>query len=130
MPYDDLEHVVTCIKDNIDPDPTRLASCLRSSKVGSKLFEGLANRMHYQLYVKEIESQLTNLEHLGWGQTDVEAFDHLMRSEAANLTSFTFKEYQKNGPLSPSLLARRIPYCLAQMTNTFSGRVLGRKVAH
>jgi hypothetical protein len=95
MDVGDLDYILTCLEKDIDPKPAMLAVCLRSSDIGKALFATLAKRMHYILYVEEIESQLNNLENLNFLTDEVRSFNELMQKEADALQGEAFNLFQK-----------------------------------
>ena len=81
---DVLDNVINALQSDKDPLPSELGSCLQSSRVMQVLFHGLQSRMHYLLYIVEIEKQLDSLENLSFMAGEVTSFTTLMQREAAN----------------------------------------------
>ena len=57
----------------------------------------LQKRMHYTLYVDEIEKQLKQLEHNHFIPSEVAADKGIMQREARSVSKEVFKDFQKKG---------------------------------
>ena len=79
-----------------DPTPKRLSPLLRSSEIGRCLFACLAKRMHCILFAEEIESQLSNLEHLNFRVDEVRTCTKFTQEEAELVQGEAYQAVQKN----------------------------------
>ena len=90
-----LKNVTQALENNTDCDPSCLSACLKSSEICKLLFSALQTKMHYVLYVNEIEKQLDQLEYLDFKLEEVEAFTLLMQREASGFRMCGFAEFTK-----------------------------------
>jgi hypothetical protein len=99
MQPDHLDHILTCMdaEPPIDPHPAKLSSCLKSCEIATVLFEGLQKKMHYTLYVAEIEHQLAVLERNDFVADEIASYTTLMQREADSVHGLLFKEFQSKG---------------------------------
>ena len=96
---EDLQHVIGCLESQPehDPDPSTLSRVLCSCGTLKLSLCHLQKRMHYTLYVDEIEKQLKQLEHNHFIPSEVAAAKGIMQREARSVSKEVFKDFQKKG---------------------------------
>ena len=93
---ENMDQLTDCLVTGKDANTSVLAEVLKSSAIAKHLFGSMGLRMHYALYLTEINQQLQNLEHLNFDRSESNTFTELMRKEAQKVCPSVFKDYQKN----------------------------------
>jgi hypothetical protein len=93
---DHLLHLIDVLAGKIEePSVSVLQQTLGGSTACGLIFEGLAVRMNYQLFLESIKKQLKELENLNFSPPDVANFYAVMQIETNKLFENGFQRFEK-----------------------------------